>query len=60
MKTYIIRATRETLYEFCVTADSERGAREEMAIIEKSGMSEDFAYELSPLKITEIDEEEKQ
>jgi hypothetical protein len=57
MTIYTIRATRQVSYEFCVTADSERGAREEIAIIGQGGTIEEYAYDWEPLKITEIDEE---
>jgi|MesohylFT_1024984.scaffolds.fasta_scaffold977358_1 hypothetical protein len=59
MTIYTIRGTREVLYEFCVTADHERGALEEIAIIGQGGYMEKFAYAWEELKITEIEAEEE-
>ena len=59
MTIYTIRATREVLYEFSVTADHERGAREEFALAEQGGYMEKFAYAWGEIKITEIEEEEE-
>lgn len=58
MPLYRITATRETLYEFDIEAETEAQALEEMNRIELSDNVEDYAYDWYPLEVTDIEEEE--
>lgn len=58
MPLYSITATRETLYEFSIEADSEAQAIEEMNRIEIAEDVEEYAYDWYPLEITDIEEVE--
>jgi hypothetical protein len=62
MTLYTIIATRETIYEFNVEADSEQEAIEEVNRIELNEDVEEYAYDWYPLEISEITniEEEEQ
>ena len=59
MTLYTIIASRETIYEFNIEADSEAEAIEEMNRIELNEDVEEYAYDWYPLEITEINEEEE-
>jgi hypothetical protein len=58
MTLYTIIASRETIYEFNIEADSEAEAIEEMNRIELNEDVEEYAYDWYPLEITEINDEE--
>jgi hypothetical protein len=60
MTLYTIIATRETIYEFNIEADSEAEAIEEMNRIELNEDVEEYAYDWYPLEVTEINEEEQE
>jgi hypothetical protein len=59
MTLYTIIASRETIYEFNIEADSEAEAIEEMNRIELNEDVEEYAYDWYPLEVTEINEEEE-
>lgn len=59
MTLYTIIASRETIYEFNIEADSEAEAIEEMNRIELNEDVEEYAFDWYPLEITEINEEEE-
>jgi hypothetical protein len=58
MPLYRITATRETLYEFDIEAETEAQALEEMNRIEIAEDVEEYAYDWYPLEVTDIEEEE--
>ena len=58
MTLYTIIASRETIYEFNIEADSEAEAIEEVQRLELNEDVEEYAYDWYPLEITEINEEE--
>lgn len=58
MTLYTIIASRETIYEFNIEADSEAEAIEEVNRMELNEDIEEYAYDWYPLEITEIEEEE--
>ena len=60
MTLYTIIASRETIYEFNIEADSEDEAIEEMNRIELNEDVEEYAYDWYPLEVTEINEEEQE
>jgi hypothetical protein len=60
MTLYTIIASRETIYEFNIEADSEAEAIEEMNRMEGSEDVEEYAYDWYPLEVTEINEEEQE
>jgi hypothetical protein len=60
MTLYTIIASRETIYEFNIEADSEAEAIEEMNRIELNEDVEEYAYDWYPLEVTEINEEEQE
>jgi hypothetical protein len=60
MTLYTIIASRETIYEFNIEADSESEAIEEMNRIELNEDVEEYAYDWYPLEVTEINEEEQE
>jgi hypothetical protein len=59
MTLYTIIASRETIYEFNIEADSEAEAIEEMNRMELNEDVEEYAFDWYPLEITEINEEEE-
>jgi hypothetical protein len=59
MTLYTIIASRETVYEFNIEADSEAEAIEEMNRIELNEDVEEYAFDWYPLEVTEINEEEE-
>ena len=60
MPRYTIIAKRETLYEFNFEAEDEASAIEEMNRIELSEDVEEYAYDLYPLEVEEVNEEEEE
>jgi hypothetical protein len=59
MTLYTIIASRETIYEFNIEADSEAEAIEEVNRMELNEDVEEYAFDWYPLEITEINEEEE-
>jgi hypothetical protein len=59
MTLYTIIASRETIYEFNIEADSEAEAIEEVNRMELNEDIEAYAFDWYPLEITEINEEEE-
>jgi hypothetical protein len=59
MTLYTIIASRETIYEFNIEADSEAEAIEEVNRMELNEDVEEYAFDWYPLEITEIEEEEE-
>jgi hypothetical protein len=59
MTLYTIIASRETIYEFNIEADSEAEAIAEVNRMELNEDVEEYAFDWYPLEITEIEEEEE-
>lgn len=61
MPKYTITATRETVYEFEIDAETEEDAVDQIRQIEMSGDDvEQYANDWYPLEIDSIDEEEEE
>lgn len=61
MPKYTITATRETVYEFEIDAETEEDAVDQIREIEMSGDDvEQYANDWYPLEIDSIDEEEEE
>lgn len=58
MPTYTITATRETIYEFEIEAETMEEAEDQIRQIELTDEVENYAYDWYPLDITSIEEEE--
>lgn len=58
MPTYTITATRETIYEFEIEAETMEEAEDQVRQIELTDEVENYAYDWYPLDITSIEEEE--
>ena len=58
MPTYTITATRETIYEFEIEAETAEEAEDQVRQIELTDEVENYAYDWYPLDITSIEEEE--
>jgi hypothetical protein len=58
MPLYTILATREIKFEFPIQADSEAEAIEKMELIDISQDENEYAYEYSAFKVTDIEIEE--
>lgn len=59
MPLFDITATRENIYQFSIEADKEEEALEEVRRIELEGDVEAYAYDWSPLVVTDIEEAEE-
>jgi hypothetical protein len=59
MPIFKIEATRETVYDFEIEADTEEQALAEIERIEREEDVETYAYDWYPLDITSIEEEEE-
>ena len=59
MPLFDITATRETIYEFSIEADTEEEALAEVNRIELEEDIESYAYDWYPLEITDIEEAEE-
>ena len=58
MPTYTITATRETIYEFEIEAETMEEAEDQVRQIELTDEVENYAYDWYPLEVTSIEEEE--
>ena len=56
MPLFDITATRETIYEFSIEADTEEEALAEVNRIELEEDIESYAYDWYPLEVTDIEE----
>lgn len=59
MPLFDITATRETIYEFSIEADTEEEALAEVNRIELEEDIESYAYDWYPLEVTDIEEAEE-
>ena len=59
MPLFKIEATRETIYEFEIEADTQEEAEDQVRQIELTDEVENYAYDWYPLDITSIEEEEE-
>jgi hypothetical protein len=59
MPLFDITATRETVYQFSIEADTEAQALEEINRIELNEDIEEYAYDWYPLEITDVEEAEE-
>ena len=59
MPLFDITATRETVYQFAIEADTETQALEEIERIEREENVEDYAVDWYPLEITDVEEAEE-
>jgi hypothetical protein len=58
MPLFDINATRETVYQFSIEADTEAQALEEINRIELNEDIEEYAIDWYPLEITDVEEVE--
>jgi hypothetical protein len=58
MPIFKIEATRETVYEFEIEAETMEEAEDQIRQIELTDEVENYAYDWYPLDITSIEEEE--
>ena len=58
MPLFDINATRETVYQFSIEADTEAQALEEINRIELNEDIEEYAIDWYPLEITDVEEAE--
>jgi len=56
MPLFDITATRETVYQFAIEADTEAQALEELERIEREEDVEEYAYDWYPLEVTDVEE----
>lgn len=59
MPNYRVVATRETVYEFEIEAETEEAAEDQVRQLELNGEVEDWAIDWYPLEVDSIEEEEE-